>query len=272
MSLKGKKVALLEARMSAELASLVERQGGTAYSVPAVRETPLEQPAETSAFVDALCAKRFDIVIFMTGVGASALFKEAEKRGQLDAALEALRATTTVCRGPKPVAVLRRQNVQVSVTAAEPHTTVEVLQALESIDLSGKRVGLVHYGERNDAATAGLTARGASVNEVCLYEWRLPEDTGSLEKLIGEIIDGRVDAIAVTSQIQIRHLFEIADKLGRRHALADALNRKSVVAAVGPVCATALRSFGVIPHVQPSHPKMGPMMIALADYFDLTAR
>jgi uroporphyrinogen-III synthase len=85
-------------------------------------------------------------------------------------------------------------------------------------------------------------------------------------------VDGRVDAVAVTSQIQIRHLFEIADKLGRRDALADALNRKSVVAAVGPVCATALRSFGVIPHVQPSHPKMGPMMIALADYFELTAR
>jgi hypothetical protein len=38
------------------------------------------------------------------------------------------------------------------------------------------------------------------------------------------------------------------------------------------VCATALRSFGVIPHVQPSHPKMGPMMIALSDYFELTAR
>jgi len=258
--------------MSSELSSMVERQGGGPYSVPAVRETPIEQPAETSAFVDALCANRFDLVVFMTGVGASALLKEAETRGRLDAAIDALRRTTTVCRGPKPVSVLRRSNVQVNITAAEPHTTVEVLQALESIDLSGKRVGLVHYGERNDAATAGLTARGASVDEVCLYEWRLPEGTGALEKLISEIIAGRVDAIAVTSQIQIRHLFEVADKLGKRDALADALNRQSVVAAVGPVCATALRSFGVIPHVQPSHPKMGPMMIALSDYFDLTAR
>lgn len=272
MSLKGKRVALLEARMSSELSAMVERQGGIPYAVPAVRETPIEQPAETSAFVDALCARRFDVVVFMTGVGASALFKEAEKRGQLDAAIEALRHAITVCRGPKPVSMLRRQNVQVNITAAEPHTTVELLQALEPVDLQRKRVGLVHYGERNDAATAGLRTRGATVEDLCLYEWRLPEDTTSLEQLIGEIVAGRVDAIAVTSQIQIRHLFEIADKLGRRDALADALNRKSVVAAVGPVCATALRSFGVIPHVQPSHPKMGPMMIALADYFELTAR
>lgn len=272
MSLKGKRVALLEARMSSELSSLVERQGGIPYSVPAVRETPVEQPAETSAFIDALCAKRFDFVVFMTGVGASALLKEAEKRGRLDAAVDALRSAKTVCRGPKPVSVLRRSGIQVDFTAAEPHTTVEVLQALEPSDLHGKSIGLVHYGERNGALTTELRSRGAVTSEVCLYEWRLPDDLAPLQKLVGEIIDGHVDAIAVTSQIQIRHLFEIADKVGRHAELADALNRKSVVAAVGPVCATALRSFGVIPHVQPSHPKMGPMLIALADYFDLTAR
>jgi uroporphyrinogen-III synthase len=272
MSLKGKRVALLEARMSAEIASMVERFGGLPYSVPAVREMPVELPEETAAFVDALCANRFSIVIFMTGVGASALLREAEKSAQLDDALAALRGATTVCRGPKPVSVLRRQDVQVNITAPEPHTTTELLQALEGVDLKGKTVALVHYGERNETAADGLRARGASVTELCLYEWRLPDDVAPLERLVGEIVDGKIDAIAVTSQIQIRHLFQIADTLDQRSALADALNRKVVVAAVGPVCATALRSFGVIPHVQPSHPKMGPMMRALADYFDLTAR
>ena len=272
MSLKGKKVALLEARMSGELSSLVERQGGTPYAVPAVRETPVEQPEETAAFVDSLCAGRFDVVVFMTGSGASALLKEAEKRGRLDAALRALREAATVCRGPKPVAVLRRNDVQVNLTAAEPHTTTELLQAIDAADLHDKRVALVHYGERNDAAASGIRTRGASVDEICLYEWHLPEDIAPLERLIDEIIAGHVDAIAVTSQIQIRHLFQIADKLGKHADLADALNRRIVVAAVGPVCAAALRSFGVIPHVQPAHPKMGPMMLALADYFDLTAR
>jgi uroporphyrinogen-III synthase len=272
MSLKGKRVALLEARMSAELSAMVERQGGTAYSVPAVRETPVEQPEETAAFIDALCAGRFDIVIFMTGVGASSLLKEAEARGQLDVARHALRKAITVCRGPKPVAVLRRNDVQVSLTAAEPHTTVELLQALDAVDVKGKTISLVHYGERNEAAAEGLRKRGATLDEICLYEWHLPADDTALTGLVGDIIAGKVDAIAVTSQIQIRHLFQIADKLGKHPDLADALNRKTVVAAVGPVCATALRSFGVIPHVQPSHPKMGPMLLALADYFDLTAR
>ena len=271
-SLTGKRVALLEARMSAEIASMVERFGGIAYSVPAVRETPLEQPEETTAFVDALCAGRFNVVIFMTGVGATALLKEAEKRGQLDAALMALRGATTVCRGPKPVSVLRRHDVQVSVTAAEPHTTTELLQALEPLELKSKSIALVHYGERNQHSAEALKGRGAALTEICLYEWRLPDDVVPLQQLVDEILDGKIDALAVTSQIQIRHLFEIADKLAKRSALVDALNRKTIVAAVGPVCAAALRSYGVIPHVQPSHPKMGPMLLALSDYFDLTGR
>src|SRR5262245_1364349 len=176
MSLTGKRVALLEARMSGELSSMVERMGGVPYSAPAVRETPLEQPEETARFVDALCAKRFEIVVFMTGVGASALLREAEKQGKLDAALASLRHAVTVCRGPKPVAVLRRHDVQVSATAAEPHTTTELLQSLDDVGVMDRAVGLVHYGERNETAADALRRKGASVDEICLYEWRLPDD------------------------------------------------------------------------------------------------
>ena len=258
--------------MSGELAAMVERFGGKPYSVPAVREMPLEQPEDIGAFLEALCAGRFAVVVLMTGVGVMALLREAERLGRLDAVLAALRKTTTVCRGPKPVAVLRRNDVPVGLAAAEPHTTTELLQALASLDVAGKAVAFAHYGERNETAADGLRARGALVTEICLYEWRLPEDVAPLERLVGEIIDGRVDAIAITSQIQCRHLFQIAETLGRRSALTEALNGKVVVAAVGPVCASALRSFGVIPHVQPPHPKMGPMMVALADYFELTGR
>jgi uroporphyrinogen-III synthase len=272
MSLQGKRIALLEARMSGELSSMVERLGGRPYSVPAVRETPLDQPEETARFVDGLCTGRFDIVVFMTGVGATALLREAERFGRLDGALAALRRATTVCRGPKPVAVLRRNDVQVNATAAEPHTTAELLESLDAVGVKGRTLALVHYGERNETAADGMKRRGAVVDELCLYEWRLPDDVAPLERLVGEIIEGTIDALAVTSQIQIRHVFQIADKLGKSEALADALSRKVVVAAVGPVCAAALRSHGVVPHVQPSHPKMGPMLLALADYFELTGR
>jgi uroporphyrinogen-III synthase len=268
--LEGKRVALLEARMSGELATMVERHGAIACRAPAVREAPIDMPAEIDVFVDALATGQFAVAVFMTGVGASALLREADTRGRLESVLAALRNATTVCRGPKPAAVLRKHNVQVSITAAEPHTTTEVLQALEGVALSGTSVALVHYGERNDAAATALRARGAVLTEICLYEWRLPDDVAPLERIVEDLVAGRIDALAVTSQIQIRHLFQIADRLGQSRALTDALNTTVVVAAVGPVCASALRACGVVPRVQPAHPKMGPMVLALADYFELT--
>src|SRR5882757_9766938 len=104
--LEGKRIALLEARMSGELAAMVERHGAIAFRAPAVREAPIDMPAEIDVFVDALATGRFVVAVFMTGVGASALLREADTRGRLESVLVALRNATTVCRGPKPVAVL----------------------------------------------------------------------------------------------------------------------------------------------------------------------
>ena len=134
--------------------------GGLRASVPAVRETALEQPVETARFVDDLCDRRFAVVVFMTGVGAALLLREAEGLGKLDGALTALRGLITVCRGPKPVAVLRRNNVQIDIVAAEPHTTAELVEALDAVEIDGKQVALVHYGERNDMVADRLRARG----------------------------------------------------------------------------------------------------------------
>jgi uroporphyrinogen-III synthase len=49
--------------------------------------------------------------------------------------------------------------------------------------------------------------------------------------------------------------------------LVEALNARAVVAAVGPICTQVLRFFGVTPDVVPSRPKLGPLMNALAGYF-----
>ena len=265
---EGRRIALLEARMSDEVAALVRRLGGHPYSVPAVRE--VARPEQAGPFLDALLAGRLSVVIFLTGVGAAALLREAARLGRLDAALAALRSTTVVCRGPKPVAVLRRHDVPIHITAAEPYTTRDLLDALASVDLDNKPVGLVHYGEKNVALATALAARGARLEELFLYEWQLPEDVEKLNLLVGELVEGRVDAIAFTNQIQCRHLFQIARDLGESDRLARSLNADVVVAAVGPVCAEALQSLGVTPDVIPSRPKMGPMISALAEYFELT--
>jgi len=254
--------------MSGELSDLVRRLGGVPYSAPAVREVPrLEQ---VPALIDALSERRFSIVVFLTGVGVMALMREAERLGRLEEALTALRATTIACRGPKPSAALNRYNVPIQIKAIEPYTTLELLDGLSGVDLSAKGVALVHYGEPNHVLANELTARGARLEEWCLYEWLLPEDIRPLAALVGHLIDRRVDAIAFTSQIQCRNLVRLAAEVGKADELVSVLNDHTIVAAIGPVCAAALRAQGITPDVQPAHPKMGPLIAALADYVELS--
>jgi uroporphyrinogen-III synthase len=152
------------------------------------------------------------------------------------------------------------------VNTEEPYTTNELLDALATLDLEGVGVGVVHYGERNAQLAETLVDRGAYVEELCVYEWMMPEDIGPLRTLIQEIIDERVDAVVFTSQIQARHLFRVAADLQATDKLAQALNTSTVVASVGPTCTVALRDLGVTPHVEPEHPKSGHLIKALAEY------
>ncbi len=270
-TLRGARVALLEARMSGELADLVTRYGGRPYSVPAVREVPLDEPDRLAVFLDALCADRFFLVVFLTGVGVASLVRAAERFGRLVDTLAALRRTTIVCRGPKPVAVLRRHDVSSTVNAAEPYTSTELLAALDAIDLGGRTVALIPDGEPHPLLVDAISRRGADVEEIRLYEWRMPDDSGPLRNLVRELIDRRMDGVAFTNQIQCRHLFQIAAELGLARELADALNTRTPVVSIGPVCSQALKAFGVTPRVMPASPKMGPMILALADYLELTS-
>lgn len=265
--LQGKRIALLEGRMYGELAALVRRHGGEPYSVAAMREVPQECRQEVDAFLNRLGQGALDLVIFLTGVGVNTLVREAERLARLPDLLAGLARVTIVCRGPKPVAALKRQNVAVTIQVPEPHTTAELLTALADVELAGRRVVVVHYGERNAPLADALLARGARLEELCLYAWLLPDDLEPLQQLVRDLVARRLDAVAFTSQVQIRHLWHVAAQLGLVDALTDVLTTHCTVAAVGPTCAAALEAVGVTPHVVPAHPKMGPMIMALAAYF-----
>jgi uroporphyrinogen-III synthase len=264
--LTGIKIVLLEARMNSELSSLVQRQGGEPVSVPAVREATLSCAAEVGKLIDSLTAHTTDYVVFQTGVGVTTLLNEAENIGRRDELITALRQTKIVARGPKPTAVLSRNAIQVDVATALPFTTSELLAAMQSLEVENKTIAVLHYGERNTQLAEHLTSRGAILQELCLYEWQLPEDTTRLKTLIDELIGREFTAIAFTSQIQARHLLQLATESGKAAALREALLKDVVVASVGPTCTAALHALGITPQVEPENPKMGSMVVALTQY------
>src|SRR6187401_3841650 len=85
--LAGVRVALLEARMGAEMRDLLDRYGAATRVVAAVREAPIDCAAEVSALLDRLEEGPGQVVVFLTGVGATSLFAEADRQGRLDVLL-----------------------------------------------------------------------------------------------------------------------------------------------------------------------------------------
>lgn len=263
--LAGARIGLLEARLSSELAELVRREGGEPVCAPAVREAPVDLAPALPALVDDLRQQRVRIVVFLTGAGASSLLDQARDAGAYDSLVDALRNATTVCRGPKPAAVLRKLGIPVHVNARSPYTTTELLEVLPDALVAAQGMALLHDGGGNPPLVEALRSRGARVQELRSYEWRLPDDVAPIESLIAELVDGRLGAVAFTNQVQVRHVFQVADGMGRTAAMRYALTHRTIVGSIGPTCSRALDEHGVPPHVEASPPKMRPLVSAIGD-------
>ena len=129
--------------------------------------------------------------------------------------------------------------------------------------MRGRGIALLHDGGGNSTLVEALRARGATVGELRTYTWRLPDDLEPIEALLRELLHGRLDAVAFTSQVQVRHLFEVAARTQRTDALRFALRHRTIVGSIGPTCSAALEQFDVTPHVVASPPKMRPLVIAV---------
>jgi uroporphyrinogen decarboxylase len=256
----GLRVFAFESRMASETASLIERFGGRASVVPAMREVPLEDNHAVFDFAARLVAGELDAVIFLTGVGVRELMHVAETRYTRDQLVNAMTAVATIARGPKPLNVLRELGVQPTISIPEPNTWCEILSSISELTpLEGKRVAIQEYGVSNRDLIAGLEARGAAVFEVPVYRWALPVDREPLRRAACAIAKGEADVLLFTSSAQVTNLIQVADAAG----IASEMRRRAhgaVVGSIGPVCSQELRAHGLEPDLVPSHPKLGHLI------------
>ena len=258
----GAKVALLESRLADETAAMVRRLGGEPVSAPSVSEVEVDADAAVDALIDRLSITVDSVIVFLTGAAVTRVFAVAERLGRTRALQDGLARAFLVTRGPKPAGVLARRGLSPQHAVAEPFTTADVITALESMALDDRDVTVVHYGERSEPIVAHLKLRGARVSELLVYEWRLPWNVDPLSSAIDRIISGEIAVLVLTSQIQVRHLLEVAAE--RRRALLDALNARVLVGAVGPTCGAACQAAGIRRVVTPDRPKLGPLLQTLA--------
>jgi uroporphyrinogen-III synthase len=261
-SFGGARVLLLESRLAAETAAMVRRLGGEPISAPAVIEAPIDANGAVLEFIERLQQPGDHLVTFLTGAAVTRVFEIAERLELASLLQDGLRHTTIVARGPKPTGALAKRGLAPALAVASPFTTADVLTALDTLPVAGREATVVHYGERNEPIVSALGARGAVVRDLVVYEWQLPLDVAPLVAAIDSILKGDLPILALTSQIQLRHLLFVAGPL--RQSLLEALNTRVLVGAVGPTCAAACHEAGIEDVVVPQQPKLAPMLVAIA--------
>jgi uroporphyrinogen-III synthase len=263
-SLQGLRVVCFESRRAKEMAELIRRYDGEPIVAPSIREVPLSENRAALDLLPQIEAGSFDILILMTGVGTKALNEILLTQFSQERIVAALKRLQLVARGPKPIGALKELGLQVALTVPEPNTWREILSTLDAaLDVHGKRIVIQEYGIANPELIAALEQRGALVKSVSIYRWALPEDLAPLRGAIERILGGEAEVALFTNGAQVDHLLQVAGRDHRADALRQSL-KKIAVGSVGPVCTEVLRQFGIVPDIEPPHPKMGALIAEVA--------
>lgn len=267
-SFDGLRVLALESRRAKEVEKLIRTYRGEPFVVPSMREVPLETQTAALDFVRDLLDDKFDLVIFMTGVGVRALMDIAKTKYDPALVVDALRKVRIAARGPKPEQMLRDLKIPVLATSSDPNTWREVLALLQKVfgpSLATMRVALQEYGASNPELISALSEQCLSVTKVPVYQWALPENLQPLRECVLGITTGFVDVVLFMTAVQVIHLFQVAEQIGMVEQLRAGL-ASMVVLSIGPTTTEELTHYGVIPDFEPSRPKMGFLVNEAAQY------
>lgn len=263
--LAGLRIAIPETRQLDVLAQMLERRGGETWRCPLVSILDTPDQAAVRAWLERFNAGEMDDLILLTGEGLRRLAAAAEREGCHDDFVAALARVRLITRGPKPVNVLRELGLKNDLTA-DKATTDGVIATLHEHNLDGRTVGVQLYGEEpNEKLTGFLQQQGANVFRVAPYVYADESNRGQVAALAEGLVRGDLDAIAFTSQAQVKRLMEVAEGIGMQPAVVEAMNRLLVV-AVGPIVADRLAQYSIGVDVMPEEAWfMKPMMRALID-------
>ena len=221
--LSGFRILILEAREEAQFARLLAEQGAEVLQCPmfTIRDAP--DPAPVEDWIRRCIQTPHDDLVLTTGEGLRRLVKAARRIGLDLAFITAVGKARTFARGPKPGKALREIGLEATTTTDKP-TSEGIAETLARLDLQGHRVGLQLYPDRDHSVLLGkITAQGASVDPVLPYIYDASAAEANIVGAIGEMADGQVDAIALTSSGQVRRLVEVA----RIHRLRGPVARRA---------------------------------------------
>lgn len=261
--LAGFTVGVTAERRRDELAALLQRRGATVVEGTCLRILPVLDDLGLRDATEACITAPVDYFVATTGIGVRGWLSAASAWGLLDGLHERLTASVILSRGSKVTGQLRAAGLD-EVWSPASESTAEMLDHLRTLDLVGRTVVVQLHGQEPRGLVAELELLGAHVIQVAVYRCEMPTDTKPMTRLLGMIMDGRLDAVTFTSAPAVLHLLEAAEAAGHLEALVAALRDRVVAFCVGPVTAAPLAEHG-IPTVCPERSRLGGLVRSVVE-------
>lgn len=268
--LAGFTIGVTADRRADEQCELLRRRGATVVHGPTIETRNLADSAALSRASQALIDRPPAMLLATTGLGIRSWFEAADGSGQGDRLRSALANTEILARGPKAAGALHTAGLWCSWQAPGERNE-DLLAHLTGRRLDGLRVAVQLDGGDRAPLVRDLRGLGADVVEVPVYRWMMPSEPARAHRLIDAIVDGRIDAMTVTSAPALGNMLRLAAGRPDEATFRFRLTAQVLVAVVGPVCAEFARRHGVEPGVVPSRFRIGPLVKSLAEALDRRA-
>jgi uroporphyrinogen III methyltransferase/synthase len=245
--LHGVTVAVTRARAQASgLARQLAELGAEVVETPAIRIVPRAIEGEIAKAVEQM--SDYALVCVTSPNGASLLLAALREKGR-DA--RALAGCVVAAIGPGTAAALREGGIRADVVP-ERSVAEALVEALEAVEVKGRRVLVARAAEARDVLPDALEARGAQVDVVPLYET-------VAEPLTPEQVEGigRAGYVTFTSSSTVRFFMDALAQAGA--ALPDATR----VVSIGPITSATAAELGLEVHVEAARHDIDGLLEAL---------
>src|ERR1700733_7198278 len=193
--LNGSRILILETREEAQFSRLLAEQGADVLQCPMFTIHDAPDPAPIEAWIRRFISQPCDDLVLMTGEGLRRLVKLARRIGVEQDFIAALAKPRKFARGPKPGRALREIGLEPQVTTEKP-TSEGIVEMLARLELTGHRIGLQLYPDKDHGALIGaISAQGAKVDPVLPYVYDAQAAETNIITVIDEMANGTIDAI-----------------------------------------------------------------------------
>jgi len=242
--LHGRRVVVTRARAQASgLAATLRGLGAEVVEMPAIRIEPRIGSDTVRAAIGSI--GDYALVCLTSPNGVQLLF-EALRAAKLDA--RALAGATVAAIGPGTARALAEHGVVADVVP-ERFVAEALVEALGSVDVSGRRVLVARAAEARDVLPDALRERDAEVDVVALYETVREEPSAEAVAAAQG-----ADYVTFTSSSTVRNLTE---------ALGERFPRDARIVSIGPITSEGVRAFGLEVDVEAERHDVDGLIAAL---------